>query len=112
MDDPGLPASSAYPLRVRTGSADNHGLLILVDGELVAVLVELSDDGHEHHQGSWHVEAVFGLDTGRVHDTFPTAQEAADWVCEKAGGVPCQIHPGLAFRPISDLGEFADPRRV
>ena len=87
--------SSAYSLKIRTGSLDDNAVLMLVDGELVAILVELRDKGHEDSIGAWCVEATFGLSPGRIPTIFPTAQDAADWICGNAGSKPCHVEDGL-----------------
>jgi hypothetical protein len=68
------------PIRVETGSSEEDGRLVLVDGKLVAVLVRLSD---EHPQpelhGHWFVEAGCGPIFER-HEVFPTFEDAVAWV--------------------------------
>jgi hypothetical protein len=68
---------------VNTGSLDEEGRLVLVNGKLVAVLVRLSD---EHPQpelhGAWFIEAIFGLISGKG-SVFPTYEEAEAWVCQR-----------------------------
>jgi len=90
-----MRGSSAYSLKIRTGSLDDNAVLMLVDSELVAILVELTDEGHDDAIGAWCVEATFGLSPGRIPTTFPTAQDAADWVCGNAGSARCEVDGGL-----------------
>jgi hypothetical protein len=67
------------PVRVATGSRDTESHLVFVDGFLVAVLVQLSDE-HEGEAGRWFLEAAFG----RVNDphapTFASLDEAQAWI--------------------------------
>lgn len=74
--------TSAYKMRIRTGSGDNNALLLLDDGELVALLVELADEGHGDARGRWAIEAVFGLSPSRHPESFVTARDAAKWIAE------------------------------
>ena len=67
---------SFQPIQVLTASEDREGCLVLVDGQLVAVLVRLSDPAHEPLlRGSWYLEAGFGLLEGR-HGLFASLEEA------------------------------------
>lgn len=89
-----MAPTTAYRLNIRTGSADEDGLLILIGGELVAILVRLADDGHGDDVGQWFVEATFGeWPVGRKR-SFPDVQAAADWVCSGAGGERYEIAAG------------------
>ena len=68
---------SFQPIQVLTASEDREGCLVLVDGQLVAVLVRLSDPAHEPLlRGSWYLEAGFGL-LDRRHGLFASLEEAA-----------------------------------
>ena len=63
-------------IEVLTGSEDREGRLVLVDGRLAAVLVRLSDQGHEPLlRGAWYIEAGFGFLDGR-HELFASFDEA------------------------------------
>jgi hypothetical protein len=72
--------TSAYKVRLRTDSDDRDALLLLTDGELVAILVQLADESHEGAQGQWTIETTFGLRPGRRPAAFLSASDAADWV--------------------------------
>jgi len=74
--------TSAYQLQIGTDSDDANARILLADGALVAVLVELSDEGHGEDRGKWTIEATFGLRHERVPDIFPSLESAADWVSE------------------------------
>ena len=82
-----MSPTSAYRIRIRTGSADENALLLLAGGQLVAILVELADAGHDDERGKWAVETTFGLQHERVPNNFATAADAAIWVsnhiCQK-----------------------------
>ena len=79
--------TSAYRLRIRTNSADDNALILLSGGELVAILVELTDACHGDERGKWTVEAIFGLES-RAPDSFASAGDAADWVSNHIGHQP------------------------
>lgn len=81
-----MSRTSAYSLQIRTHSDDENALLLLVDGRLVAILVELADEGHGDDRGKWIVEAAFGIDHQRIPDHFATAEDAASWVAGHIGG--------------------------
>jgi hypothetical protein len=70
---------SLHPMRVAT-EPDRPGMLVLVDGVLLAVLVQLSDN-NEVAPSEWYLEAGFGpnLD-GPDHPTFETLEEAQTWI--------------------------------
>ncbi len=69
------------PVRVATGSADEDGRLVLADGRLVAVLVQLADEIHAGQVGSWHLEAGFGPCAAEVPSpTFESLDAARAWV--------------------------------
>lgn len=77
-----MSRTSAYKIRVRTGTDDSNALLLLDAGELVAILVELDDESHGELRGRWNVEVVFGHGSGGRPGTFACAADAADWVGE------------------------------
>jgi hypothetical protein len=69
-------------MRIRTDSADNNALLLLDDGELVAILVELADETHGDARGQWIIESTFGLSPGGRPGPFGSADEAAEWISQ------------------------------
>ncbi|MBV8888220.1 MAG: hypothetical protein JO305_00975 [Alphaproteobacteria bacterium] len=82
------PTIGFQPIEVMTGSQDYEGRLVLADGKLVAVLVRLSDDGHDSVlRGSWYLESGFGF-IERHNELFATLEEAAaaiaGWLVGKA----------------------------
>ncbi|MFC5555984.1 hypothetical protein ACFPQ7_19105, partial [Methylobacterium iners] len=48
------------PIAVDTGSPDRTGMLVMANGMLVGVLVQLNTPEHEHLAGGWFAEALFG----------------------------------------------------
>jgi hypothetical protein len=86
-------------MRIRTGSADNNALMLLEQGELVAILVELADESHGDARGQWAIEAVFGLGPSRRPHTFASASDAASWV-----GEHCCLSP---FELTDDIVELS-----
>lgn len=75
-----MNAVTLDPIMVNTGSADENGALALVDGKLVAVLVELAAEEHGDHRGLWFVEAGFGPCKVATEMTFSTCDEALQWL--------------------------------
>ena len=70
------PQVSFQPIEVLTASEDREGRLVLIDGNLAAVLVRLSDLAHDPLlRGAWYLEAGFGLLNGR-HEMFASLEEA------------------------------------
>ena len=70
------PQVSFQPIEVLTASEDREGRLVLVDGNLAAVLVRLSDQAHDPLlRGVWFIEAGFGVLDGR-HEMFASLEEA------------------------------------
>jgi len=79
---------SAYQVGIRTNSDDENAVLLLAEGQLVAVLVELADEGHGEERGNWVIEAIFGLQHGRIPQSFPSAANAAAWISANVAGEP------------------------
>src|SRR5215213_2098354 len=68
------------PIRVETGTPEEDGRLVLVNGKLVAVVVRLSDDHlMPDVQGKWFVEAGFGPLLEK-YAIFPTFEAVEAWV--------------------------------
>jgi hypothetical protein len=68
------------PKRVHTGSLDEDGLLVLLDGRLVAVLVRLEDHSHQDMIGSWFLETGFGPCRTNSPPIFGTVELGLDWI--------------------------------
>ena len=68
------------PIPVMTGSQDQDGRLVLAGGQLVAVLVRLSDEMHGEARGRWFLETGFGRCDGVEHPVFESLDEAQTWV--------------------------------
>lgn len=83
--------TTAFSVRVNTRSADENGLLVLVDGRLAAVLVELQDGIHGDRVGQWCIEAMFGAAPGRLPPSFDSVGEAITFVAEQVGAGPAGI---------------------
>ena len=75
-----MSRTSAYKVRINTLSADSNAIILLADGAMIAVLVELSDEGHGPDQGKWALEAAFAIEAERVPSMFVSADEAAEWI--------------------------------
>ncbi len=68
------------PVPVNTGSRDEKGRLVLVDGRLVGVLVRLADRAHAEQTGAWFLEAGFGPCACAQFPVFDSLEVARDWV--------------------------------
>jgi hypothetical protein len=70
------PQISLQPIEVLTASEDREGRLVLINGNLVAVLVRLSNLAHDPLlRGVWFIEAGFGVLDSR-HQMFASLEEA------------------------------------
>jgi hypothetical protein len=68
------------PVRVGSGSFDEPGQMIIVNGRLVAILVHLTGPyDNPELEGKWFIEVGFGPLSG-MHELFSTLEEAEDWV--------------------------------
>ena len=65
------------PVRVAAGE-DGDGLLVLVEGWLIAVLVRLSDQ-HGALSGHWFLESGYGRFAGPEQPTFSDLSTAEAW---------------------------------
>jgi hypothetical protein len=65
-------------MRVLVDGHDGEGNLILVNGQLAAVIVRLDGDHHNlDHKGSWYLEVGFGrCDVRIAPPVFATLEEA------------------------------------
>lgn len=83
--------TSAYRVGIRTHSADENAVLLLAGGKLVAILVELADEGHGDERGKWVIEMIFGVDHDRIPNSFPSSAQAATWMSTYVGGKPFML---------------------
>ena len=67
------------PIAVDTGSPDRDGMLVMADGMLVGVLVQLAAAEHGRQTGSWFVESLYGKLGGAWPRPFLNLDEAARW---------------------------------
>ena len=65
--------------------------MLLDDGELVAILVELADESHGEDRGKWNVETTFGLNSGHRTEPFANAAAAASWISEHISHRPFDL---------------------
>jgi hypothetical protein len=70
------------PVRIATGSSDEHGCLAFVDDRLVAVLVRLSD-AHAEAAGRWFLECGFGPLNEPAAPTFTDLDDARGWLVSR-----------------------------
>jgi hypothetical protein len=92
-----MSGTSAYKVRINTDSTDTNAIILLADGALVGVLVELSDECHGHGHGKWAIEAAFGIDPERAPQIFASAIAAANWLNTQLACKPfeldCEVDP-------------------
>lgn len=89
-----MSATSTVAMKVRTGSADANGLLMMLDDQLIAILVELTDHIHGEARGRWALEHTFGLFNISAPETFASIDQAWDWVTRAASGAQWQVMRG------------------
>ena len=66
-------------MEVHSDNEDREGCLVLVDGQLAAVLVRLDDPVYDAPLlGAWYLEAGFGAALEMRHDVFANLEEAAE----------------------------------
>ncbi len=90
-----MSRTSVYSLHIATDSDDADAVILLSDGALVAVLVELSDESHGEDRGKWIIEAVFGLRHDRIPDSFPCRESAAAWISSNICNQPFLFNSAL-----------------
>lgn len=59
---------------------------MLLDGYLIAILVELTDAIHDQARGRWALENTFGLFNVSAPETFADIDQAWDWMTRAASG--------------------------
>lgn len=70
-------------VKIATGSDDEDGRLVLVEGRLVAVLVRLDDESHGPARGQWSLEAGFnGVDSVKP-PLFADLDAAERWIARQ-----------------------------
>ena len=67
------------PIAVDTGSDDRDGMLVMANGMLVAVLVQLATPDHED-AGDWFVEVALGPLRAHLAPTFENLDDATRWM--------------------------------
>ncbi|GLS46982.1 hypothetical protein [Methylobacterium brachythecii] len=67
------------PIAVDTDSSDCKGMLVLANGMLVAVLVQLNHS-EEKQKGRWFIEAGFGRLRDLRQRPFDTLDDATRWL--------------------------------
>ncbi len=67
------------PVSVNTGTDDEDGMLVFIEGRLVAVLVQLSGL-HDDREGSWFLEAGFGRCSAVPVPVFSDLNQAQSWI--------------------------------
>lgn len=70
----------SQPTRITTESGQEDGMLLFVDGSLVAVVSHLRHSVTDEFAGRWFIEAGFGPCSQGGSQLFDTAEEAMRWV--------------------------------
>ena len=83
------------PVKVATGTDDESGVVVLLDGRMVAVLVKLAAECHGDMAGHWHVEAAFGP-VGQTASTFPQIAGALRWIAQRLGLAGAEVQLEIA----------------
>jgi hypothetical protein len=66
---------------------DTQGVLVMHDGDLVAVLARLDGEAHDREiQGRWHLEAGFGPCQEVAMQVFATLDDAGAWAQARVEG--------------------------
>lgn len=73
------------PISIDTASPDQAGMLVMVNGRLVALLVRLDTPEHER-PGAWFMEVGLGRLAGVRAPVFDTLEDAARWVRHRLWG--------------------------
>ena len=77
------PNLTCQPVRISTGSEDENGTLIFVEGSLVAVAVRLDDAVHQDMRGRYFLEAGFGHCAVTPGPVFASPDDLTAWVLER-----------------------------
>ncbi len=76
-----MSAVSFQPLPILIDGYDTEGHLVLIDGQLAAVLARLDADANDpEFKGRWHLEAGLGHCDVPGTPVFATLDEAGAWV--------------------------------
>ena len=79
--------AASFTLRtatVATGNADENAVLVFVDANLVAILVQLDAAYYGEAAGKWHLEVGFGLCAG-APEPFPDLSGGLSWIASRLG---------------------------
>ncbi|WP_407530905.1 hypothetical protein [Methylobacterium oryzisoli] len=100
------PQIDSRQVRIAADRGHEDGMLLFVNGLLVAIVAHLHHSVSDEFAGRWFVEAGFGLCSNRRDELFDTAEEAKRWVrrcvessankepvtTQDADGVGCASH--------------------
>jgi hypothetical protein len=79
-----VSAISFQAIPILIDGHDTQGQLVLMDGQLVAVLARLDGDAHDAAMKSWwNLEAGFGPCQAIGNNLFQTLNDAEAWVRQK-----------------------------
>ena len=82
------PMPSRYalePARIAVETGDEAGVIVRVDGCVVAILIRLDSSFYAQDRGRWYVEAGFGRCAGTLPATFERLSEGLLWIAERRG---------------------------
>jgi hypothetical protein len=75
-----LPDFHRQAVHLASGTPDRDGVLVFGNGDLLAVLVQLTTETHKGLGGLWFLEAGFGYCQGRSAPLFQSPEEAERWI--------------------------------
>ena len=92
-----MSAISFQAIPILIDGHDTQGQLVLIDGQLVAVLARLDGDAHDPAMKSWwNLEAGFGPCQAIGDTLFQTLNDAEAWVRQKVAA-----HSSARARPLT-----------
>jgi hypothetical protein len=71
---------SRQAVHLGPGTPDRDGVLIFHNGDLAAVLVQLTPETHDGLGGQWFLEAGFGCCVDRNAPLFESPEAAEGWI--------------------------------
>ena len=78
-----LPDFHRQVVHLASGTPDRDGVLVFGNGDLLAVLIELTTETHGGLGGLWFLEAGFGYCQGRSAPLFQDLEEAEQWIADQ-----------------------------
>ncbi|MFC0103650.1 hypothetical protein [Sphingopyxis terrae] len=95
----------AFTVKIDTGTADEHALLLFIDGALVACLVRLDDKCHGMWRRHWSIESAYGFAVQGLPHAFGSLDAAVAAVTHRACGAELSLRAPPA--PLLQAGPAA-----